>query len=57
MDSLISAVQTVVEYDGVDDEDCAIDQSVKKLSKSRQSLKSLKGQKNLQGPSVWRNVY
>ena len=53
-DSSTSATQIAVKYDGVDG---GGDQSVKKLSKSRQKLKSLKGLKNLQRPSVWRNVY
>ena len=53
-DSSTSATQIAVEYNGVDS---GGDQSVKKLSKSRQKLKSLKGLKNLQKPSVRRNVY
>ena len=49
--SSTSATQIAVEYDEVDG---GGGKSVKKLSKSR---KSLNGLKNLQKPSVWRNVY
>ena len=54
MESSTSATQTAVEYDEVDG---GGDQSIKKSSKNRQKLKSLKGLKNLQRPSVRRNIY
>ena len=64
MDSSISTAQIVVEYDEIDGEDCIVGKLVKKLSiscqkveESSKGLKSLKGQKNLQGPLVRRNVY
>ena len=60
MDSSTSTAQIVVEFDEVDAGSGVVGKSVKKLSKSRKivkKLKILKGLKNLQKPSVRRNVY
>ena len=59
-DSLASAAYIVVKFDGFDAGGGASSKSVEKSLKSRKSSKnpeSLKGRKNLQRPSVWRNVY